>query len=224
MKRLNIVVIIMILFCTIYLYPVVFANRICTLLDPEQCEDTDTTTILDKVETIGTIQIKAATAFLAANKAYQKYLEKYEYSTLDVILYYSTQEQSKSLNNAIYKITIAEELFNALWSEFQKYPLDKTKIEMLKRIDYNDIIERYQLNTLIMRKLEESLTKGDIYAVLENFAKSAGKIRLELIKLKYTVDQREPNIDTIYIINQLFADMSLYGQYSAMVFREIKAE
>jgi len=108
--------------------------------------------------------------------------------------------------------------------EFQKYHLNTALIEKMKTLDYQCISEKYRLNSIIMAELEESLAKGDIYGVLKRFVEKAGEIRMELEVLRPTIDINKPNIDAIYTINQRFAEMSLYGQYSAMIFREITAQ
>ncbi len=218
MKRITITIIIILLSASL-VHPSVWANGLCKILIPEQCEDNiiilDTTKSLN----VGSLQIQAATAFLAANTAYQKFQERYEISTLNDV-FYSTPEQTEAIENAIGSITAAEELLLTLYVEFQKYRLNTTLIEKMKTFDYKCFSEKYHLNGTVIAELEESLSRGDIYGVLRRFVDKAGEIRRELEALKPTVDKNEPNIDAIYIVNQLFADMSLYGQYAAMIFRE----
>jgi len=218
MKRVTFTLILLIILFT-NLNSVVIMNYYCQTLEPEQCEDNSTTLDSKLSErSIGSLQAQAAAEFLAANASYQKFLEQYELTEINLSNY---SDQSITIGETISHISNAERFFIFIYIKSQSFNLNIDIVESLKIFDYELFCDRFHMNHTIMKEVEKYLKRGEVFGVLYRIIEKAGEINIRLTHLKSSIDKNIPDIDAIYDINQRFANTSLFGQYVAMVFREI---
>jgi hypothetical protein len=213
MKRITISIITILAF-TAMVHGVIYMNYICNTLQPEQCNNE----ALVNTVNIGDLQIEASAAYLSAESQFKKFLEKLELTEISLSSY---QEQSSILTDAIERMSNAERNFDILYTEVQRFSLNQMVLEDIKEFDYKGFCCRNKLNPIIMNNVEEYLSKGNIFGLLQKTRDDCTGLRKSLEGLKTTIDEGTKDINAIYQINQNFADTSLFGQYAAMVFREV---
>jgi len=211
MKKITILVVIIIILSS-FIHGVVFGNWFCSALYPDQCESKTTLDSIGASLNIGDLQVQAAAAFLSSSSLYQKFLEKFEMNV---------PEQSMVLDECIYQINIAEKMFTEVYIQSLKFKLNPQFVLNLKTFNYNYFCYTNELNIVVWAEVEEFLKKGDVFGIMKRIVCKTGQLRNEIEAIRQTMDKGEPDILTIYKVNQHYAELGLFGQYMSMVFRII---
>jgi len=223
MKNITIFVTILIVFCVTPIHPVIFFNYFCNNLVPE-CPayspqpGATTQDVPGYQENLALLQARAAAAFLTANANWQTFLAKIEMAEVQV----DYKELSNILKKTFLEIEKAEGIFAKITEASHQYQMNPRQIEKLKSFDYKWFCAKWNLNQTAMSEVECYLSTGDILGLPNRFQEQLAAIKTKLKGFRQSVERNEPDINAMYEINQSLLTMSIYGQYAAMVFREVR--
>ncbi len=226
MKIKTIFFTILIIFCVSQVYPVIFVNYWCQNLAggcPAYNSQPGTTQEIFEGYQVNLdhLQIQAAAKFYLATASWNRFLAKIEMAEVSEVNY-------KELNNLI-KITIlrieeAESIFAIIAEASKEYQGNSIVQEKLKNFDYKFYCAKHNLNPAVMAEVECYFSTGDIIGLPNRVKEQLTEIKIRLEGFKQSIERQDPSIDEMYGINQNMLTMALYGQYTAMVFREVRLE
>jgi hypothetical protein len=78
------------------------------------------------------------------------------------------------------------------------------------------------MHPAVFNPLREYLARGDVRGVFSKVLKDTEAILDQLYSIKEILEaDKVPEIETTWKLNQTFSDYLLFGQYAAMVFKEM---
>ena len=163
--------------------------------------------------------IMGAGHFLKSHADFQLFLNKIEISELIGPNY---DEWQDILNRAISGMESARTTYLGLKNLAADTPYNPEVIEKLKGFDYPGFTEKNNLNRQIFKQVEILLSQGNVTGVYEQIFLDTGKILEALYGVKQEIDQNLfPTIYNLWDLNRLYSDSLFFGQYTAMVFKEL---
>jgi hypothetical protein len=167
-----------------------------------------------------TLIILGAGKFLKSHAGFQQLLHRVELAEISGVNY---DEWREILNDTISNIEGARVYYHYLKTLAAKTPYNQTFIGALLYFDYTGFREKHGLNKEIFSGLELLLRDGNVTGVYENFRTKTGEISRLLSSLEQDLDKDIfPKIPLLWEINQKYFDTLLFGQYAAMIFKEVK--
>ncbi len=164
--------------------------------------------------------IEGAGYFLKSRSDLLLLLNKIELSELNGIDYLELQNIIKSV---IENMENAKATYENLIAIAKETPYNESVIETLKNFDYPGFQENQGLNNEIFKEVENLLIKGDVTGVFEKFKDDLENILATMYEVKYTVDSNTfPEIAVLWEINQKYVYSLLFGQYVAVVCKNLK--
>lgn len=167
-----------------------------------------------------TLIIVGAGHFIQSHAGFQQFLHKIELAELYGVNY---DELRGILNETVSSIESAKTAYFDLIKLAAVTPYNQSFIDALKSFDYDDFRESHNLNPVIFSRLESLLRDGNVTGVYEEIYAKINEISQLLHTVKLTVDKDIfPEIPVLLEINQIYFDSYLFGQYAAMIFKEVK--
>jgi len=170
--------------------------------------------------TIRTLIIQGASAFLKSHAHYQLFLNQVEAAEL------SGPNMITLKNDLNIAVMNMEEAFCRYWDLYWQAritPYNQEVILKLKNFDYQGLLTKYPgINTNVFKEMQVYLTKGDVVGCYCKMMIKTLSMINQLYSLKYTMDQNiVPEITGAWSLNQDYSNALFFGQYIAMVFREL---
>ena len=231
MKHISIILFLTILcvFCVTPVNSIICMNYFCNNLVPEcpLLNSTSTATTQDVFyqdndESFTILQAKAAATFLKAHGIWNEFLVKIE--MMDLYQRFDYNELNNILKKTVLKIDEAENIFTKICITSRQYQVNPTTIEKLKSFDYKWFCVKSNLNPAVMSDVECKLNTGDILGIPNRFREQLAEIKVQMESFRQSIEKKELNIDHMYIINNELLSLALFGQYTAMIFREVRLQ
>lgn len=221
MKTITIIIILTI-FCT-PIYPIICMNYFCNNLVPE-CPEEPTILTQDSTgtENLAYLQAHAANTFLLAHGKWNEFLVKIE--MMDFSQKFDYIVLNDILKKTVLKIEEAENIFTKISDTSRQYQVNPMVAERLKDFDYKWFCSKHNLNPAVMSEVECYLNTGDILGIPNRFREQLAEIKIQVEDFRKSIESQNPNIDAMYMVNQNLLTMALFGQYTAMIFREVRLQ
>jgi len=169
---------------------------------------------------LGQLVIEGAGYFLQSNSDYQLFLKKVELSGIDAG---NTVEIQAALDSAIKNMELAKETYYKILQLANTLDYNPTVLEKLRYFDYNGYREKYNLNIVIFRQVEELLKSGDVRGCYQKCYHTFGVILARLRAVKANAETANvTDIPACWRVNQLYLEIEFFGQYASEVFMNIK--
>jgi len=166
-----------------------------------------------------TMVILGAGHFLKSHADFQLFLNKIELSGLTGPNY---DEWQGILNSAISGMESARATYRGLKTLAAGTPYNPEVIEKLKSFDYPGFMEKNNLNQEVFKQVGNLLSQGNVTGVYEQIFLDTGEILEGLYRVKQEIDQNIfPGIHNLWDLSKLYSDSLFFGQYTAMVFKEL---
>ena len=125
----------------------------------------------------------------------------------------------EALNNIAYTKLTFEELIEAA----ERTPYDIDVIEKLNKFDYETFLKERGLNPFIFGTVRDYLVEGDITGTFKHAYFNFKEIKQLLLNIQSSVlENRLPDLEIFWRINELCAEETLFGSYIARIFNEMK--
>lgn len=157
--------------------------------------------------------------YLKANSAIQKLLQMVEWQEMHGIDYNELQHAlDKAIRNMHYAIFTYQQLIYIA----EATPYNEEVLQKLAEFDYPAFMEENRLNPYIFRDVEGYLKYGDITGIFRRNYLSF----IEMVSRLYLIDAgisqtSLPGIDVFRELNEIAANVSIFGSYTARVFSNI---
>lgn len=172
-----------------------------------------------KSKPLNTYIVNSAGSYLNAYSNLILFLNRFEMADVNGVNYVELQN---ILNNTVVNMEKAKETYINLKKLMDNTPYNPVMIDYLLAFDYNGFQEAYGLNASIFEQVGSYLGKGDVRGVFGYLLKSTTDILEQLYKLKESVDNEKlPNIEDLWRINQDFSETMLFGQYVSKTLKNI---
>jgi hypothetical protein len=169
---------------------------------------------------VKTLIILGAGKFLTSHANFQEFLHHVELAEISGVNY---DEWREILNDTISHIQHSRVYYYFLKILAAKTPYNQTFTGALLYFDYTGFREKHGLNKDIFSRVELLLRTGNVTGVYEEIFANTGEISGLLRSLKQDLDNDLfPGIPLLWEINQKYFDTQLFGQYAAMIFKEVK--
>jgi hypothetical protein len=130
---------------------------------------------------------------------------------------------NKLVNSALINIINARLSFEELIKVAESTPYNLEVIEQLNRFDYDTFMKKYDLNPYIFSIVMDYLVKGDITGTYKHAHGNFKEIEQLLMNIQSSVlENRLPELETFWKLNELSAEETLFGSYIARIFKAIK--
>jgi hypothetical protein len=174
----------------------------------------------EKSVAIESYVVTGAGGFLQSYSYMMLFLNKIELSEYNGLDY--TELQSV-LNNAIENMKDAKTAYVDLTREAGLLPYNPQVIAALAAFNYNDFKKANDLNHSVFSEVQEFLKNGDVRGIYKKILSDIEGILNMLTIIKGKIDAGQfPDLSGLYRMNQSYSHASLFGQYVAEVFMEIK--
>ena len=168
---------------------------------------------------IESIIIEGSGYYLQGNSYIQTLLNRIELQDINGIDYPGIQELIKK---ALENITNARLIYEKLVNKAEATPYNQVVIEKLKSFDYETFRQDKRLNDVVFKKLEGYLSVGDITGTFRHVLFVIKEIEKLLISIQTGMDFSR--IEPFWKINEMCAELSLFGSYTARIFQSIQQE
>ncbi len=126
------------------------------------------------------------------------------------------------VNSSIVTLNMSTDVYREilLMSENDEQMLEKSAKFM--KFDYSGFAEKRQLNREVMESVANCLSKGHMKGAFEHSVKSHGEILATLENIKSKLENKLiPDIEVFWKLMQQYAESSLFGNYTSLVFYNI---
>jgi len=155
--------------------------------------------------------------YLNANSNFQEFLKMVEVQDIEGIDFFALQNEAGS---SLVNIQNAAFIYMILVRQAENTPYNETVITRLKDFDYQSFMLENNLNPVVFAEVEGFLQKGDITELLK-------KVHNDLVELAAMLKSvngelalnRVPQLSDLWRINETFSRVSLFGSYTARIFR-----
>ena len=157
--------------------------------------------------------------YLQANACIQSFLNQVELQDVRAIDY---SELQRLIANAVEDITHARFAYERLVETAERTPYNPVVIEQLKSFYYDSFMLENRLNETIFKKVEGYLGNGDITGAFRHGLSVIKSIQwLLFIVANYVEFDQMPWIGIYWKLNELCAEFSFFGSYTARIFQSI---
>jgi len=130
---------------------------------------------------------------------------------------------AKIISDAAVDMENAYATYAALEQEAGQTPYDPNVIRQLEMFGYKGFMEKNNLDSVIFKKVEGYLGKGDIRGVYHYLYTAVESILPVQYRVKAAVEEGKfPAVADLWMLNQTYSETLLFGQYVAQIFYEIK--
>ncbi|MCP4146105.1 MAG: hypothetical protein GY757_00005 [bacterium] len=170
----------------------------------------------DNVPTLKHLIVEGGGYFFQSSAAFHQLLSQYELSEIKGADF---NAMKMSLKTAVVDLERAHETYRQLKDLAYMTPYNQEVIDKLFAFKYFQFREARGLVPVIFRDVWRHLVFGDVRGVYEEFHYRTGQILETLTAIQKDVDAGiMPDLDTLWRINQEYAEFKLFGQYVAEVF------
>jgi hypothetical protein len=163
--------------------------------------------------------IEGAAYFLNAYSQITLFLNKIELSEIQGTDYNELQE---IINRAAADMNAAKETYTTLKQIADITPYNQDVIAALADFDYQDFMEKNNLDGYVFEKVKNYLKKGDIRGIYDQSLLDTVEILNYLTTINTAVDAGKfPVLSDLWNLNQICSQSLLLGQYTSMIFHEI---
>lgn len=163
--------------------------------------------------------ITAAGYFLKSQSELLQLLEKIELSDLTGADY---TELQLFIDSTVVNMKDAETAYITLAQTADGAGYNPEPLTTLANFDYASFRETKNLNISIFQQVETYLAAGDIRGVYHKMVTDTGRLLEMLNRIKTAVAAGTlPQMEDLWTVNEAFAEILLFGQYSARIFYEI---
>lgn len=203
-----------------YLFPVVWGNGSNGAYNGgDSAGDYDGKSAPSAAPILEVLIIEGAGYFLDSHADFQRFLNKYEMAELNGADF---QEWQAVLDVAISRMKAANDTYYSLKIVAEGTPYNQAVIEMLKEFDYPGFSLGKGLNAGVFLSMNEFLRRGDVTGTYNKIHLETAGILERLADIKKNIEQGVyPDISKLWVLNQKYSDTLFFGQYMAMVFREV---
>ena len=164
--------------------------------------------------------IEGAGYFLKTQSNVKTLLKMVEWQDKKFINYI---EFNQLVNGALINIINARLSFEELTKVAEVTPYNLEVIGQLNRFDYETFLKEHGLNPFIFYTVRDYLVKGDITGTFKYLYERLKEVeQLLLIIRKSTSENRLPELEVCWRLNEKCAETSLFGSYIARIFKSIK--
>ena len=168
---------------------------------------------------IESMVVEGAGYYLLANSCIQSFLNQVELQDVRGVDY---SELQRLIANAVEHITNARFAYERLVETAERTPYNPAVIEQLKDFDYDSFMLENRLNETIFKKVEGYLSNGDITGAFRHGLSVIRSIQwLLFIVANYVEFDQMPELEISWKLNELCAEFSLFGSYTARIFHSI---
>lgn len=165
---------------------------------------------------IETYVIKGAGYYLTAYSDLLVFLALVENSDLAGMDYDKSQQV---LNRVLDNMNNALQTYYILIQRAERTPYNETFISKLMDYDYVGSLENWKLNSVIFKKAEEYLQRGDVTGCYKYIYNECLMITWMLYPVNNDLYlKRMPELSHLWKINERCSDVLLFGQYLSRVF------
>jgi hypothetical protein len=164
--------------------------------------------------------IQGASYFLNTQVKVQTLLNQVEFRDLKGIDFESLNRLIKeALNNIAYTKLTFEELIKVA----EMTPYNLYVIEKLNKFDYETFMKEHGLNPFIFGMVRDYLVAGDITGTYKYAYGNFIEIEQLLLNIQVEIaENRLPELEIFWRLNELCAGETLFGSYIARIFKAIK--
>lgn len=163
---------------------------------------------------------EGASYFLQAQAKIQTILNQVESQDIKEIDFV---ELNRLICNALNNIVNTKLTFEELIKVAEVTPYNIDVIEKLKIFDYETFLKKHGLNPFIFCSVREYLEKGDITGTYKHAYSNFMEIEQMLLNIQSVIlENRLPELEIFWRLNELCAESSLFGSYIARIFKDIK--
>ena len=169
---------------------------------------------------IESMVVEGAGYYLQANSCIQSFLNHVELQDVRGVDY---TELQCLIASAVEHITNARFAYERLVYTAERTPYNPVVIEKLKAFDYDSFMLENRLNETIFKKVEGYLRNGDITGAFRQGLSVIRSIQwLLFIVANYVEFEQMPWIEFSWKLNELCAEFSLFGSYTARIFHSLQ--
>ena len=163
--------------------------------------------------------IQGAAYYIRAAGSYQAYLEQVEDRDNQGM---DLQTLSSIIAKVSQNLQAATGQYKLLTDRAAKTPYNPDILEKLSVLDFQALGQQKQMNPVILASVKQFLEKGDITGLLKKTAHDLDRL-LEAVELLETdiAAGNIPTLENTWKINETFAEMTLFGSYTARVFAAV---
>lgn len=130
---------------------------------------------------------------------------------------------NRLIKQALNNIAYAKLTFAALIEVAEATPYNLDVIEKLNTFDYETFMKEWGLNLFIFGMVRDYLAAGDITGTYKHACGNFKEIEQLLLNIQAsTLENRLPELEILWKLNELCAEETLFGSYIARIFKEIK--
>jgi hypothetical protein len=157
--------------------------------------------------------------FLKAQVDIQSFLNIIEWQDTRIINYIDLNQVIK---NALTHMIMARSNFEELIKVAESTLYNFEVIERLKEFGYDSFVKEYNLNPYVFNIVKEYLIKGDITGTFKYTNEKFKEIEQVILKIQEEVSvYRLPGVSMCWRLNELCAEITLFGSYIARIFKNI---
>jgi hypothetical protein len=133
------------------------------------------------------------------------------------------KELSVFLDSAVSNMKKSRDMYYRLKATSLVTPYNPVVTDKLRALSYDDLQDRYNLNSTIFKEVKGFLSRNDVNGVYNRFYLNTSRILELLYDMQKLVDAGIfPGRNLLWELNQSYSSSLLFGQYVAIVFSSIK--
>ena len=171
-------------------------------------------------ETIRQLVNESASCFFKSYGQFMFFLNEVELGELNGVNFSSLQLH---IDAATAYMKTCQNTYNSLNILADSTPYKEDFISRLKEFDYDAFRKEKKLTLEIFEEVKSYLKKGDIKGMYKKALLETQQILDSLNGMKEEVDSfYAPTTDKIWELNNSYYNLTIWGQYSSMIFVEVK--
>jgi hypothetical protein len=171
-------------------------------------------------DSIESMVVEGAGFYLQANSSIQSFLNQVELQDVRGIDYAGLKGL---IANAVENITNARLAYERLVETAERTPYNLAVIKQLKAFDYDSFMLENRLNQVIFNQVRGYLSTGNITGAFKHGLSIIRSIQWLLFMVaNYVLFDQIPVLEISWKLNELCAEFSLFGSYTARIFHSLK--
>jgi hypothetical protein len=198
-------------------YALIYANGACLYLDPPCGDPIGSNGGRYASLSLKYLNVMGASSLLKSKSDYSQFLALVELAEM-VEVNRATIKQY--LVSSLTNLAEAHLYYYLVVIESGNYGYIEERIEKLKEFDFENFANSNSLNGCVFESVECFLKEGDVKGIYRKTYDDLGVLLSRLKAFNDSFDLQNLDAKEMLLINQEFSRLMLFGQYSAMVFRE----
>jgi hypothetical protein len=165
--------------------------------------------------------ISGAEYYLKAYSDFLLFSNRIEVSEINGIDY---TELTGAIDPVIASLERASLILKTINQKTAITPYNPSVVDKLIAFDYDGFCKARGLNSIILTKVRRYLSIGDVRGLYSQAFSDIDAMLSQLAGIKKSLEEKTfPDISSIWMLNQRFSEILLFGQYTSQVFKEISA-